>query len=152
MAVPEAVEPETPRSLEPSPSDLSGEPSEPDDREPIEIPAAASALTSELRDQEEPDERQVSALPSEPEPEPKEDPYASVPLLWYMPQAFQSSVPDLDLTVHIFSQDPRSRMVIINGRNYREGDRVERRVALEAITPNGVVLKHRGKQFRLGRQ
>lgn len=50
----------------------------------------------------------------------------------------------LDLAIHVYSKDPRKRFVQINNRRYREGDRINDRLLVEAILPNGVRLNYQG--------
>lgn len=51
----------------------------------------------------------------------------------------------MNISVHIFSDNPDERMVFINRTQYREGADVGQGCVLESITPEGVVLR-RGEE------
>ena len=44
------------------------------------------------------------------------------------------------------------RFVVVNGRRYQEGATLQEGPTLERITPDGVILNHRGLRFLLPRQ
>lgn len=66
--------------------------------------------------------------------------------LWEQPADYQSTIPELDFSFHVFSDDPKERMIIINGRRMREGQVVSRGLTLRVITETGVIL-HYGERF-----
>ncbi|MEH6814336.1 MAG: general secretion pathway protein GspB [Motiliproteus sp.] len=66
-----------------------------------------------------------------------------------LPLSVQRNLPPLDFTVHIYSENPASRMVKINGVSMREGQRVSLSLRLERITPEGVILAYKGYRFRM---
>lgn len=72
-----------------------------------------------------------------------------LPELNQMPQSFAETLPKLDFISHLYSSDPTSRSVIINGKTWRERQRIAPELQLLAIIPEGVVLSYRGKQFRM---
>jgi hypothetical protein len=55
----------------------------------------------------------------------------------------------LRLEVFVYGERPADRMVFINGRKYVEGQQVDGTYLLEAITPQGAVLRHEGRQILL---
>ena len=55
----------------------------------------------------------------------------------------------LTLDVLVYSDVPAERLVFINGRKYVEGQAVSEDAVLEQITPDGAILRHRGKQVAL---
>jgi hypothetical protein len=55
----------------------------------------------------------------------------------------------LSLTVLVHSQDKADRLVVINGKRYGEGDRVDDRYLIEAIQPDGALLTFQGEQLFL---
>ena len=77
------------------------------------------------------------------------DPYATVPMLAALPRAFVSSVPQLALSLHVYDKEPGNRLVRLNGKTYREGDVTADGMTLDAIVPNGLVLRYEGRQFRV---
>lgn len=58
----------------------------------------------------------------------------------------------LNLDLHVYSDSTASRFVVINSRKYKEGARLEEGPAVEAITPDGVILEHQGSRFILPRK
>jgi type II secretion system (T2SS) protein B len=57
--------------------------------------------------------------------------------------------PPLRLEVFVYSERDTERMVFINSRKYVEGQQVEGKYLLEAITPQGAVLSRDGQRFLL---
>jgi general secretion pathway protein B len=55
----------------------------------------------------------------------------------------------LQVQVVLYSDDPAERMVIINGRRYAEGQKVDADTVVERITPDGAVISRRGQRFPL---
>lgn len=86
-------------------------------------------------------ESQAEATPPESEPE---------VIYWrQLPVQVQRSLPQLNFSVHIYSDKPASRMVKINGRMLREGDPVSADMRLDEITRAGVILLYKGYRFRM---
>jgi general secretion pathway protein B len=63
-----------------------------------------------------------------------------------MPPAFRSEFPRLTVDVHVFDSNPLRRFVMLNGKKYRETDTTLDGPRIIEITPEGVVLEHRGSQ------
>jgi general secretion pathway protein B len=61
-------------------------------------------------------------------------------------------VPELHLDIHVYTPRPADRFVFINNRKYREGGETPDGTRIERITPDGVVLNHRGLRFLMPRQ
>lgn len=61
-------------------------------------------------------------------------------------------VPELHLDIHVYSAKPAERFVFVNMRKYTEGQTLNEGPQLERITPEGVVLNHRGMRYLLPRQ
>jgi general secretion pathway protein B len=66
-----------------------------------------------------------------------------------MPPGFRQSLPSLKLEVLVYSERPGEGLVFINGRKYTEGQAVDGKLTLEAITPDGVILSYEGTRFLL---
>jgi general secretion pathway protein B len=64
-------------------------------------------------------------------------------------QAQGISVPQLKLELHAYSDKPAERFVFINGRKYKEGERLTEGPEVVTIEPNGVVLSEQGQRFQL---
>lgn len=68
------------------------------------------------------------------------------------PTALQAEgipVPPLRLELHAYSDQPAQRFVFINGRRYREGERLTEGPELVAIEARGAVLSFQGRRFLL---
>lgn len=71
---------------------------------------------------------------------------ASVRPLKEMPPAFRSEFPRLVLDVHVYNDNPLRRFVLINGKKYRETDTLLDGPRVVEITPDGVIVEHRGSR------
>lgn len=74
---------------------------------------------------------------------------ARVPHLVELPLSFQKSIPDLTFNSHVYSTQPSSSRVMINGNYLRSGQSFSG-VRVEKITEDGVVLSKDGRAFRVG--
>ncbi|MCY0966435.1 general secretion pathway protein GspB [Parathalassolituus penaei] len=61
-------------------------------------------------------------------------------------------LPDLIISSHIYSPEPASRQLSMNGRNWHEGDWITREVQLQEITPEGIVVVVDGYPFHVNSQ
>ncbi len=55
----------------------------------------------------------------------------------------------LHLDVHVYSDQPDERFVMINMRKYHIGDTLQEGPRVDAITPGGVILAFHGQRFRM---
>ncbi len=76
---------------------------------------------------------------------------ADAPFLRQKPQEFQRQLPELVVTIHVYSPDESQRILFINNREYRRGDQLLEGLRVEEIVPDGAVLSFRGERFRLRR-
>lgn len=76
---------------------------------------------------------------------------ADAPLLRQKPQEFQRQLPELVVTIHVYSPDESQRILFINNREYRRGDQLLEGLRLEEIVADGAVLSFRGERFKLRR-
>lgn len=60
-------------------------------------------------------------------------------------------LPALHLDLHVFTERPQDRFVMINMHRLGEGDSLPGGVQVDAIRPDGVVLTYRGTRFLLPR-
>jgi general secretion pathway protein B len=58
----------------------------------------------------------------------------------------------LHLDVHVFSETPGERFVLINMRKYRQGETLQEGPVVDDITPDSVILSFRGQRFRMQSQ
>lgn len=78
---------------------------------------------------------------------PPAKPASGLPYWDELPLEFRSgfTVPRID--VHVYDTDPQRRFILVDLKKYREGDRLASGAQLEKITPEGLQLSFRGKQF-----
>lgn len=90
-----------------------------------------------------------TSLP-EPEPEPaqtvKSDRREYVNQ-WELPASVRSDLPELNVMAHIYSEDPESRFILMNGRRFVEGDSLADGVTLAEIRREGAVVDFREYRF-----
>lgn len=67
-------------------------------------------------------------------------------------QLFREINSDLHLDVHVYSDQPHERFVLVNMRKYHEGERLQEGPVVDAITPGEVILSFRGQRFRMQSQ
>jgi hypothetical protein len=67
------------------------------------------------------------------------------------PEAFRSGLPPLTINIHVYSPDESRRILYINNRQARQGERIDGGVVVEEIVHDGVVLQFRGQRFKLPR-
>jgi len=60
-----------------------------------------------------------------------------------------ADAPKLQVQVVVYSDVAAERMVFIDGRRYREGDKVDAETVVERITPEGAIVVRRGQRFAL---
>jgi general secretion pathway protein B len=63
-----------------------------------------------------------------------------------------TSLPDLHLDIHVFSDKAPERFVFVNMKKYVEGQTLSEGPSVERITPEGVILNSQGLRFLLPRQ
>ena len=74
------------------------------------------------------------------------------PLIHELSWGFRSQLPPLALNVHMYSDDPAQRFVLINMQRYNEGDVMEDSgIEIVQVIPEGVALRLAGRDFLLGR-
>jgi len=62
------------------------------------------------------------------------------------------NIPLLNLDLHVYSERPAGRFVVINTRKYKEGAQITEGPTIESITASGVVLSSQGRRFTLPRK
>ena len=72
-----------------------------------------------------------------------------IPPLETLSASARRGIPALNLDIHVHSADPAQRFVVINGRRYREGERLGEGPVLESVTRDGAILRQDGQRFRL---
>ena len=73
------------------------------------------------------------------------------PFLRQKPVEFQRQLPELVVTIHVYSPEESQRILFINNREYRRGDQVQDGLRVEEIIPDGALLSYHGEKFKLRR-
>ena len=81
-----------------------------------------------------------------PAPAPVAD--APIPRLAELPESTRRELPKLVISGSVYSDNPASRFVMVNGEVVREGARLGADLVLEEIRPRELVLSFRGQRFR----
>jgi len=95
-------------------------------------------------------EKSVDAPPSPAQTQPAQA-GGAIPWLSSLPQTFRSSLPPLAVNIHVYSPDESRRILYINNRPVKQGERIGGGVVVEEIVHDGVVLQYRGQRFKLPR-
>ncbi|RLJ19986.1 hypothetical protein DJ030_08150 [bacterium endosymbiont of Escarpia laminata] len=66
-----------------------------------------------------------------------------------LPLGFVDNLPELNIDVHSYNDQPKRRYVLINLEKYREGDYLAAGPLVSEILTDGVVLEHMGERFKL---
>ena len=80
-------------------------------------------------------------------PDSSSGPYDGIPHQRQLPYDLQDALPDLEISVHMYSAIPSSRLVRINNTIYREGDLINSELKLEEITRDGLIMSIRNERF-----
>lgn len=68
------------------------------------------------------------------------DPYEGIPHQRQLAFDIRRELPDMNISVHVYSGKPGSRLVRIDDTVYREGDFISGDLKLEEITQNGLIM------------
>ena len=134
----EPSDPQTPISEPPEEPPADTLAAMPRQREVVAEPPQDSALTSPPP---------METIPSTNSPDPSPDPYDGIPHQRQLPYDLQDALPVLNISVHLYSTTPSSRLVRINNTIYREGDFVDSELKLEEITRDGLIMSIRNERF-----
>jgi general secretion pathway protein B len=66
-----------------------------------------------------------------------------------LPASVKEGLPDINISVFVYSDDPSSRVVKINGHTVREGQELTDGLKVEKIVPEGVIFKYEDYRFRV---
>jgi general secretion pathway protein B len=72
---------------------------------------------------------------------------SALPTIWELPFATRKDIPALELSMHVYSSDPKQRFVVIKGDRHVEGDEVASDLVLREIRQDGLVLEYKGQKF-----
>lgn len=121
------------------------------DRRASDDAANAQADNSDTSRERTAPARQPAAAPAEPD-ESDNRGVAGYVEAWDLPLSVRRSLPELVLNIHVYSQRPSDRFVLINGERYVEGNPVGDGVELVEIRREGAVVDFRSHRFLLRRQ
>jgi general secretion pathway protein B len=105
---------------------------------------SATASTPESKVLPPASEKPVAGRPQDAAPERR------LMTLAELPVSIQQEIPKLSIMFHIYSGNPKDRLVGINDRILHEGDSVEPGLVLEQITPDGMILTYKEYRFLRG--
>ena len=69
-----------------------------------------------------------------------------------LPVSVKQNLPPVNMSIFMYSEDPASRMVRINGQTYREGQSLGEGLKLEEIRPDGVIINYRNYRLHIGQK
>lgn len=98
----------------------------------------------------------VAAAAPPPAPAPAAAPPAAAPVeqlpaYWQLPYNVRKELPELKLSMHVYSATPAQRFVVLNGNRQVEGDELGGEVSIAEIRSDGVVLIYHGQRFLVPR-
>ena len=67
-----------------------------------------------------------------------------------LPASVKETLPPIHISVFIYSDDPNSRIVNINGQSVREGQDLADGLTVEKIVPDGVIFNYEAYRFHVG--
>ncbi|MBI3347905.1 MAG: general secretion pathway protein GspB [Burkholderiales bacterium] len=88
----------------------------------------------------------VPAAPPAPAPAPAAE--TPIPRLTELPESTRRELPKLVISGSVYSEDPASRFVMVNGEVVREGTRLVADLVLEQIRPRELVFRFKGQRYR----
>ncbi len=68
-----------------------------------------------------------------------------------LPASEREALPSLKLSMHVYTDSPATRFVLIDGRRYGEGENLAPSLQIVEIRRNGTVLNFNGRRFLLQR-
>jgi len=88
-----------------------------------------------------------TTVQSSPAPEPDPAPESQAPTRSELPPSIRQEIPELAISLHAYSAQPKERIAMINGQMLREGEDIAPGLTLAEVTPDGVVIAYRGYRF-----
>jgi len=94
--------------------------------------------------------------PVSPDVKPVQNDPAPVPGKIYqsgdLPASVRQNLPAVNMSIFMYSEDPASRMVRINGQTLREGQYISEGLKVEEIKPDGVILNYKNYRLHIGQK
>ncbi len=114
--------------------------------QPDEQPAPKSDRTPETPPDPAPEPERTPAPKHESDPGPVPEP---APAYASLPAAYRQSLPEFTVNVHVYAAQPDRRFLLVDMRRYGEGETLAAGPKIERITPEGVVLAWREREFHM---
>ena len=130
-------------ALPPEREPVSTPPAEPAPAHPLAEPVVVEAIAS--RRSPGPQPRSVHAPPQRP----ATPATSGVPNLFDLPIERRLDIPQVGISMHVYSDTAAERLARINGRLSREGDALDGALRLREVTPDGVILEFGDRAFSL---
>lgn len=67
--------------------------------------------------------------------------------LYQLPFAIRKDIPKIKLNIHVYDDDPKKRIAILNGVRFAVNDTIEEGVFLKDIVEEGAILEAAGQEF-----
>ncbi len=107
------------------------------------LPASEEPIAALVEDLSESD---VAARPEADQLQP----YAGEPIsYWQIPQSLRESMPEMRITVLVYSENPQDRFLLINGKRLREKDEVSDGLVVEEIQRDRAIFTFRDYRFQV---
>lgn len=135
--------PETPAlaaAPQPAPEPAAAQPA-PVERTSVPVSTAPARVAAAPKPAPKPAEKPVAAVPA------ARDEDTPVPSISELPDDIRRQLPTLSVSGASYSKNPASRMLILNGQVFKEGDRVANDLVLEQIRLKSAVLSFRGRRY-----
>lgn len=117
---------------------------------PTQAPPAPVAAAPAANPAPAADTTATKSAPAPVAPPPAAPAAGTLPLIWELPFATRKNLPEMNLSMHVFGNEPAQRFVILNGERRVAGDDVDG-VHVVEIRADGVVLELEGQRFLLPR-
>lgn len=66
--------------------------------------------------------------------------------MWELPYAVRKDLPEINITMQVYADNPVNRFVIVNGERLAEGEELEGLKVIE-IRGDGIVFAYQSEQF-----
>ena len=90
----------------------------------------------------------ITPLPDEETDLPEEE-SGRIPDISELPSTVKEDLPEIKISGHVYFDTPEDRLVIVNGRTAREGDKVGSGIQIEEITTTGVIFMYDNRRFSM---
>lgn len=77
-------------------------------------------------------------------------PALRVPRFRELAPQIRDAIPNISVSMLVYSKQPGNRFIYINGSKKREGDEISPGLKLEQITPDGAIFSYQGRRFYKG--